>query len=104
MKKYTVLDGHKLSYNKIMEPTHIKESSDRCDKKWDKTFRLGNMHIRIGHKINSGTSSFFIEKTIRKGDYIFLRQHIFQKIYNEGKVRLAHHSRKKILKKVISGQ
>jgi len=90
--------------NKIMEPTYIKESNDKNDKKWDKTFRLGNLQIRIGYKSNSGRSSFFIEKTIRKGDYIFLRQHIFQKIYHGEKVRLAHHSRKKILKKVGSGQ
>ena len=67
---------------------------------WNKSFRFGNMRIRFGIHKATGTSSFFIEKYKNIDDQIIIRQHIFQKISNGVKVRLAHHSRMQILKKV----
>lgn len=87
-----------------MKPAHTKKSFLRSEKKWEKTFHIWHLSIRIGLTRDFGASSFFIEKSLKKGEYIFLRQHVFQKIYNGEKIRLAHHTRKQILKKVISGQ
>lgn len=87
-----------------MKPVHTKKSFLESEKKWQKTFQIWHLSIRIGLTRNFGTSSFFIEKSFKKGEHIFLRQHVFQKIYNGDKIRLAHHTRKQILKKVISGQ
>ncbi|KPH13353.1 hypothetical protein [Chryseobacterium sp. ERMR1:04] len=87
-----------------MKPAHTKKSFLYPGKKWEKTFQIWRISIRIGLTRDFDTSSFFIEKSFKKGEHIFLRQHVFQKIYNGDKIRLAHHTRKQILKKVISGQ
>ena len=67
---------------------------------WNKSFRFGKLHLCIGTHKTQDTFSFFIEKSKKTEEYIIIHQKIFQKINNGLKIRLAHHSRMQILKKV----
>jgi hypothetical protein len=67
---------------------------------WKKSFHFGRICIRFGMCKTTDTSTFFVEKHKRKECQIIIQQHIFQKIRSGEKIRLAHHSRMQILKKV----
>jgi len=67
---------------------------------WSRSIRFGKINIRFGIHKTTDTSSFFIEKNKKTDDRVIIHQQIFQKISNGTKIRLAHHSRMQILKKV----
>ena len=72
--------------------------------KWKKSLKIFNNEIILGLSTQQSCTSFFIQRSFTKGDYVFLKSHIFQKIKYQDKYRLAHHSREQILKKLCDGE
>jgi len=72
--------------------------------KWKKSLKIFNNEIILGLSTQQNCTSFFIQRSFTKGNFVFLKSHIFQKIKYQDKYRLAHHSREQTLKKMCDGE
>lgn len=80
-------------------PTKKLEFSELLMEKRVKIFHLGHIEVCFGMYKKPDNHSFFIETISQKGEYIFMKRNIFQKIKFQYKIRLAYHTQRKTLKK-----
>lgn len=82
--------------------TKISEMASKksVQKKWNKTFQIGNKSLVFGWQKDQQQNALFFEIISVNGDLINIRRHLFQQIMIGEKMRFAYHKQHKTLKKV----
>ena len=75
-------------------------SKDTREKKWSRSLQIGNRVFLLGASRKKTGFFLIFEYKVARGEKIYIKRHLFQKVLINNRIRLMHQSQHKVLKKL----